>query len=171
MSLENSNWANRFGNKGVGALAAFMSTYNMVSQAVAFAAVDPATTGGGDCTINGVYIPALPVEDDADWSSILEADLVEGDAKGVHIPTSYSVYLAVFANEDGRLRIDLAGDIALDANVELKIPWFDPSEWCCIGIVLIDATNCTLGTTNINAMATVYDVIGPVLPHPDNLKI
>ena len=171
MSLEDSNWAVKFGNKGVGAFSAFMSTCNMVSQAVAFAAADPATTGGGDCTINGVYIPALTAEDDADWSSILTTDLVEGDAKGIVIPALYSVYLAVFADEDGRLKIDLASEIALDADVELKIPWFDPSVWCCIGIALVNGNATTLGTTNINAITTVYDVIGPVLPHPDNLKI
>lgn len=171
MSLDSNAWATKFGNKAVGSLAAFMTTYNMVSQQVAFAGVDPATSGGGDCTINGVYIPALTAEADANWDSTSVATSVEGNALGEVVPDLYSVYLAVFADADGRLKIDLAGEIALDAAVELKIPWFDPSEWCCIGIVLLDSAGTTLGTTNINGVIDVYNVIGPVLPHPSNLPI
>ena len=172
MSLEGNNWGDRFSDMSAKALTAFMSTYNMVSQAVAFAGIDPATTGTGDCTINGVYIQSLTVEDDADWDSTTSTDLVQGDALGTFIPDGYSVYIAIFANSLGRLRIDLASEIALDADVELKIPWFDPTTWCCIGLSLIDGDGSdTLGTHSIVSVDTVYQVIGPVLPHPDNLKI
>lgn len=170
-TMTDNNWGSRFGNKGLSAFAGFMSTYNMVSQAVAFADENCATTGGGDCTINGVYIPALTAEAATDWSETTAATSIEGDAKGVVIPNLHSAYIAIFADADGRLKIDMASDIALDADVELKINWFDPSEWCCIGVALIDSAGCTLGTTDINAIVTIYQVIGPVLPHPDNLTI
>jgi hypothetical protein len=152
-------------------LAAFLTTYNQASQALAITAVDPATTGTEKMVINGVPITCI-VEDDADWSSVLEADLVQGDAKGVVIPNLYSQWLIVYANAAGRLRIDLAGDMALDANVELKIPMYDPTVWCPIALLLVDSTGATLGTTDIGAsmIGTEYQVIGPVLPHPDNLK-
>lgn len=166
------NWGKFFNYKIMKELAGFLSTYNMETQAVAFAAADPATTGTKQCVINGVYIPALTAEADADWSSALAADLVQGDAKGTVLADGQSVYLAVFADATGRLRINLAGSVALDAAVACKIPDFDPSTWVCIAIVLVDAGGAvTLGTTDINAIATVYQVIGPVFPHPDNIDI
>ena len=172
MSLDSGNWAGLFNHRAMKDLAAYLTTYNMETQAVAFAAADPATTGTKQCVINGVYIPSLTAEDDADWSSILVADLVEGDAKGFVMANLYSQYLAVFANADGRLRIDLAGEYALDAAVELKVPHYDPTEWCCIAIVLVNAGGAvTLGTTNINAIITIYQVLGPVLPHPSNMDL
>jgi len=164
-----SNYASLFNHNAAEMLMAFANTYNIATQAVAFAAADPATTGTAMCYIDGVLIPSLTVEDDADWSSDTSTISVEGDAEGFVVPDTYSQYLAVFADADGRLRIDLAGDLALDADVECKIPMFDPSTYVCIAIVLIDGNGCTLGTTNINALATVYQVVGPVYPHPDNL--
>jgi hypothetical protein len=172
MSLEGNNWGDRFGQKGAAALAAFMSTYNMVDQALAFSnGADPVTTGTGDCTINGIYIPSLPAEASADWSDTSGADLVEGDARGLVIPTAYSQWFAVFAKANGMLMILQAGDKALDGNEELKIPWFDPTTWVCIALLHINSTGWTAGTTAVGTMETEYAVIGPVLPHPDNLKI
>lgn len=164
------SFATRFSSKAMKDLAGFLSTYNSVSQAVAFAAADPATTGTKPCTINGQLIPALTAEADADWSSALAADLVEGDAKGTVLANGQSVYLAVFANAAGRLRIDLASEVALDAAVELKMPDFDYTTWVCIAVALVDAGGAvTLGTTDINAITTVYQILGPVLPHADNV--
>lgn len=172
MSLDNGNWAGLFSHRAMKDLAAYLTTYNLDTQAVAFAAADPATTGTKQCMINGTFIPSLTAEADADWSSILEADLVEGDAKGFVMANLYSQYLAVFANADGRLRIDLAGEYALDAAVELKIPHFDPTEWCCIATVLVDAGGAvTLGTTDISGIVTITQVLGPILPHPDNMDM
>ena len=172
MSHEGNSWGDKFNDKAASSLAAFMSTYNVASQTVAFADENCATTGLQPCCINGVYIPILPVEDDADWSETTATTSIAGDAKGHILYDAYEVYLAIFANSLGRLRIDLAGENALDADVELKIPWFDPTTWCCIGIALINAAaTTTLGSTNLSALDTVYQVIGPVLPHPDNLKI
>jgi len=151
-------------------LAAYLNTYNQESQALAVAGVDPVTTGTKKMVIDGVPI-TCPAEDDADWSSVLAADLVQGDAKGVVVPTAYSQWPIVFADSDGRLRIDLAGDMALDAEVELKIPLYDPTVWCPIALMLVNSTGATLGTTDIGAsmIGTEYQIVGTVLPHPDNL--
>ena len=168
-TMTDNNWADRFGNKGLSALAGFMSTYNVATQAVAFANENCATTGGAACFINGVYIPALTAETATDWDSDTASTSIEGDAQGVYIPNLYSAYIAIFADADGRLKIDMAGDIALDDDVVCKVNWFDPSEWVCIGIALVDSAGCTLGTTDINGIVDIKQIIGPMLPHPDNL--
>jgi len=170
-TMTDNNWGERFGNKGLSALSGFLTTYNVATQAVAFADANCATTGGAACCINGVYIPALTAELATDWDSDTAATSIEGDAQGVYIPNLYSAYIAIFADADGRLKIDMAGEIALDADVTCKVNWFDPSEWCCIGIALVNSAGCTLGTTNINSIVTIYQIIGPMLPHPSNLSI
>lgn len=168
MSLESNNWANRFGNKGVGALAAYLSTYNMVDQAFTFTnAADAATTGTGDCTINGIYVPSLPASGVLDW----DAEEIGGDALGKIVPTAYSMWFAAFADVTGKLYIYKAGEMALDGNEVLKIPFFDPSVMVCIGLFNINSTGWTAGTTAVGTMETEYAVIGPVLPHPDNLGL
>jgi hypothetical protein len=173
MSLEGNAWGDKFGDKAAGALAAFMSTYNMVAQSASFDDENCQHAGGGDCTINGVYYPALTAEVTTDWSDTATTGTsVAGDALGTIVYDGYMVYLAVFANYLGRMRVDLASPVFLDADIELKIPWFDPTTWCCIAIGLMNAgSTITLGTTDINSETTMYQVIGPVLPHPDNLKI
>ena len=169
--ISDGNWSDRFGNKGLSALSGFLTTYNVATQAVAFADANCATTGGAACCINGVYIPALTAELATDWDSDTAATSIEGDAQGVYIPNLYSAYIAIFADADGRLKIDMASEIALNADVTCKINWFDPSEWCCIGVALITSTGATLGTTDISGMDTVYQITGPILPHPSNLSI
>ena len=173
-TMTDNNWGERFGNKGLSALAGFMSTYNMATQTFVFSTADPRTTGTAACFINGVYIPSLTVENNSDWSGTTAATSVEGDAKGVYVPNLHSCYFAVFADADGRLRVDQAGDILLDTaclTAGVKIPWFDPSEWCCIAIFLINSTGWTAGDTDVGEMETIYQVTGPVLPHPSNLSI
>jgi hypothetical protein len=63
--MQTSNWGDRFSHVAMKDLARFLTTYNMVSQTVAVDGVNVynvQTTGGGDCTINGVYIPALTAD-------------------------------------------------------------------------------------------------------------
>ena len=168
MSLEGNVWGDKFGNKGSAAFAAFMSTYNMVSQQLT-GDTDFSTVALQDCTINGVYIPILPASGAVTWAGGAE---IVGDAEGVVVPADYSIYLAIFANASGELRVDLAGiQFALDADVALKMPWFDPTVWCCIGISLIDGNATTLASDDLSGVDTISQVIGPVLPHPDNLTI
>ena len=169
-TYKDSTYASLFNHSSMMMLAAYLNTYNQESQALAVTGVDPATTGTKKMMIDGVPITCI-AEADADWSSVLAADLVQGDAKGVVIPNLYSVWLIVYANYLGRLRIDLAGGMALDADVELKIPLFDPTTWCPIALMLVNSTGATLGTTDIGAsmIGTEYQIVGPVLPHPDNL--
>ena len=59
-----NNWGDKFSHRAMMDLARFLTTYNMVSQTCAADANDwdLQTAGGGDCTINGVYIPALAAD-------------------------------------------------------------------------------------------------------------
>ena len=164
----------RFDKKALKQLAGYLTSYNMgTSQAVAFAAADPATTGTYPIMIDGVIIPALTAEADADWSDQdTAATIVAGDALATALENGYSVYMTIFARSTGLLRIDLAGTVALDAAVALKINQWDSSVWAPIAIALVDAAgSVTLGTTNINAITTVTNLLGSVLPHPDNLEL
>ena len=36
-TISDGNWSDRFGNKGLSALSGFLTTYNVATQAVAFA--------------------------------------------------------------------------------------------------------------------------------------
>jgi hypothetical protein len=63
--MATNNWGSKFSHVAMKQLASFLSTFNQVDQTIA---VDGAnvyniqSTGTGDCTINGVYIPSLPVD-------------------------------------------------------------------------------------------------------------
>ena len=57
-----------------------------------------------------------------------------------------------------------AGDIALDADVELVIPNFEPEVFVAIGTLLIDSAAFTLGTTSTAGVSTFAQLIGPVFP-------
>jgi hypothetical protein len=62
--MQDSNHGDKFSLLAAKEFARFMTTYNMVSQAVVehgSVTWDLKTTGTGDCTINGVYIPSLTV--------------------------------------------------------------------------------------------------------------
>ena len=151
-------------------LAGFLTSYNVASQVVAFADENPATTGTKMCAIDGVIIPSLTAEDDADWDHASTA--VSGDAAGRVAANLYSLWHAVFADEDGLLTINEASNYALDAAVVLKVPDFDYETLVCIGLAALDFTGAsTIGTTDNNGITTVYQVLGPIFPHPDNIDL
>ena len=63
--MQSSNWGDLFQYVGMKDLARFLTTFNMVSQQIAVDGVNVysiQSTGLQDCTINGVYIPALPAD-------------------------------------------------------------------------------------------------------------
>lgn len=170
-----SFWGKRFDKKAMKQLAGYLSSYNMgVSQALAFAAADPATTGTKPIMINGTYINALTVEDDADWSDADTAStLVAGDARGTALTNGKSVYCVCFARSTGLLRIDLSSSgVADDADATLKIPQWDASVWAPIATFDVNAGGAvTLGTTDISGIVTIVQQLSPLLPHPDNLDL
>jgi len=167
-----SFWGKKFDKKAMKQLAGYLTSYNMgVSQAVAFADENPSTTGTKQAMINGTIINSLPAEADADWSDEdTAATLVAGDARGTVLANGQSVYITVFARSTGLLRIDLAGSVALDASVALKVNVWDSSVWAPLATTLVDAGGAvTLGTTDINAIVTITQLLSPILPHPDNI--
>jgi len=166
-----SAWGKRFSQRAVKELAGYLSSCNLgVSQAGALASQDPTTTGTKPIMIDGVYIPALTVEDDADWSETTAATIVTGDMRGVTLATTYSQWIMLLARSTGLLQILAASAQVLDASIAtaIKIPKWDASTYAPITLFSINATTVVFGTTDVNAMDTPYQLLQPVLPHPDN---
>jgi len=166
-----SAWGKRFDKRAMKEMAGYLSCGNMgVSQAVAFAAADPATTGTKPMMLDG-HIQLCIAEADADWSDAdTAATVVEGDARGLVMADAYMQWIAVYARATGLLRIDLAGTYALDAAVVTEgviMPKWDSSVWAPIALVLVNAGGAvTLGTTDINAIVTIHQLLSPILPDP-----
>jgi hypothetical protein len=86
-------------------------------------------------------------------------------ASGDYIPSLSSRYYLALANHAAdSLTLVLAGDVALDADVELVIPNFDPEMFVAIGTLLINSAGFTLGTTSTSGVSTFAQLIGPVFP-------
>lgn len=166
-----STWGKRFDKRAMKELAGYLSCGNMgASQALAFAAADPATTGTKPIMING-HIQLCIAESDADWSdATTAATLVAGDARGTVMANGYSQWLACYARATGLLRIDLAGTYALDAAVVTEgviMPKWDSSVWAPIALFIVDAGGAvTLGTTDISGITTIHQLLSPILPDP-----
>lgn len=161
-------WGKRFTKKAAQDLAAYMTSYNMESQAVAIDGVNAEniqSTGTAPCMINGVFIPSLAADAELDIS----ADTV-GDAVGATVASGSSRYFLVLAKADGTLSVWLAGDAATDGSEVLKIPAFDPSTYCAVAILHVNSnTAFVLGTTALTGLDTYYQLTGPVFPHADNI--
>ena len=80
------------------------------------------------------------------------------------IPSLSSRYYLCLADIAGTLTLVKAGDVALDADVELRIPNFEPEVFVAIGHLLIDSAGFTLGTTSTAGVSTFTQIIGPVFP-------
>lgn len=91
------------------------------------------------------------------------------NAVGDVVPTLYSRYYVALVNSLGTLTLVKAGDVALDAAVTLEIPQFDPEVFCAIGTLLVDSAGYTCGTTALTGISTFAQLIGPVVPHPNQL--
>jgi hypothetical protein len=85
-------------------------------------------------------------------------------ASGDIIPSLSSRYYLCLATSDGVLTLVKAGPIALDADVELVIPNFEPEMFVAIGTLLINSAGFTLGTTSTSGVSTFAQLIGPVFP-------
>ena len=60
----------------------------------------------------------------------------------------------------------IAGDVALDAAVELSIPQFDPQLHVAVAIILLNSATApnVWGTTDDNGEVAITQLIGPVFP-------
>jgi len=168
-----SVWGKRFDKRAMKELAGYLSSRNLgVTQAGVYTTNDPVTTGTNPIMINGVYIPALTAEANADWSDADTAStIVTGDMRGVTLATTYSQWIMMLARSSGLLQVLSASAQVLDAAIAaaIKIPKWDASTYAPIALHSIDATTVTFGTTDIgSAMDTPYQLLGQVLPHPDN---
>jgi hypothetical protein len=85
-------------------------------------------------------------------------------ASGDYIPSLSSRYYLCLATSDGVLTLVKAGDVALDADVKLVIPNFEPEMFVAIGTLLINSAGFTLGTTSTASVSTFAQLIGPVFP-------
>jgi hypothetical protein len=85
-------------------------------------------------------------------------------ASGDIIPSLSSRYYLCLATSDGVLTLVKAGDVALDADVKLVIPNFEPEMFVAIGTLLINSAGFTLGTTSTAGVSTFAQLIGPVFP-------
>jgi hypothetical protein len=86
-------------------------------------------------------------------------------ASGDIIPNlSSRYYLALCNHTADSLTLVKAGDIALDADVELVIPNFEPEMFVAIGHLLINSAGFVLGTTSTASVSTFTQIIGPVFP-------
>lgn len=102
---------------------------------------------------------------DATWKTYWTRSTQTAEqASGDYIPTLYSRYYLCLAGTDGVITLVKAGDVALDADVELRIPNFEPEMFVAIGTLLIDSAGFTLGTTSTAGVSTFAQLIGPVYP-------
>jgi hypothetical protein len=103
--------------------------------------------------------------DDATWKTYwVRSTQTAEAASGDYIPSLSSRYYLCLATSDGILTLVKAGDIALDADVELVIPNFEPEMFVAIGTLLINSAGFTLGTTSTAGVSTFAQLIGPVFP-------
>ena len=81
-----------------------------------------------------------------------------------------SMYYLALCDSAGTLTLVEASDTGvLDADIEIKIPQFDPSVFVAIGLMLIDSAAFTLGTTSTAGIVTFTQLLGPVFPHSERI--
>lgn len=107
----------------------------------------------------------------ANWRTYwIESTNRAEQASGDVVASGDSMYYLALVNSAGTLTLVKASDSGvLDANIELKIPQFDPEVFVAIGTLLIDSAGFTLGTTSTAGVSTFAQILGPVFPHPDYL--
>jgi len=110
------------------------------------------------------------LRDDALWKTYWARSSQTAEAaSGDYIPNLYSRYYLCLATADGVLTLVKAGPIALDADVKLVIPNFEPDMFVAIGTLLINSAGFTLGTTSTAGVSTFAQLIGPVFPTGDGI--
>ena len=84
--------------------------------------------------------------------------------------TGYSRWFMVTVKNDGQATVWLAGDEALDGYEELKVPVYDPKEYCVVGFIHINASSeHTMGTTTLATVGTFFQHMGFCFPSEEDL--
>jgi hypothetical protein len=110
--------------------------------------------------------PGQPDHINATWRNYwTESTNRAEQASGDVVADTYSRYYLCLANSAGTITLVKAGDVALDADVELQIPHFDPAIFVAIGTLLVDSAGFTMGTTALTSIGTFAQLIGPVFPN------
>jgi hypothetical protein len=106
------------------------------------------------------------LREDAVWKTYWTRSTQTAEqASGDIIPSLSSRYYLCLANASGILTLVKAGDIALDADVEIRIPNFEPEMFVAIGTLLVNSAGHVLGTTSLAAaVGTFTQWIGPCYP-------
>jgi hypothetical protein len=105
------------------------------------------------------------LREDATWKTYwIRSTQTAEQASGDIIPSLSSRYYLCLANAAGILTMVKAGDVALDAAVELVIPNFEPEMFVAIGTLLINSAGFVLGDTSTSGVSTFAQLIGPVFP-------
>lgn len=170
--MQSSNWGDKFSHVAMKDLARFLSTYNMAGQTLA---VDGSnvyniqSAGGGDCTINGIYVPGLAAD-----AELLQA--TEGAAPGAIWTqrTSYDiddqVYMGTLATIDQKFYKCLKAHVAGAEGT----PAENPQLWEAIpnayGLsMVVDATCNVMVTAQADGtlgmwLASIVQGAGNVIP-------
>ena len=172
---EDTNWGKKFVTEAAQQLASYSATMNYESQAIAINsnAENIQSTGTKQCMINGVYIPVLAADAELDISADTTTITGMTNAVGISIADGYDQYFLILAKADGTLSMWKAGDAALLGTATIKVPAYDPETYVAVATALIvnnSGNALIVGTTALTGDITFYNVIGPLYPHPDNLK-
>jgi len=124
-----------------------------------------------DHTSSAANKPGQKDHADATWRTYwTESSNRAEQAAGNVVASGDSMYYVCLANSAGTITLVKGSDEGvLDADIELKIPQFDPEVFVAIGTLLIDSAGFTLGTTSTAGVSTFAQLIGPVFPHADRL--
>jgi hypothetical protein len=106
------------------------------------------------------------LREDALWKTYwVRSTQTAEQASGDIIPSLSSRYYLCLATAAGVITLVKAGPVALDADVKLVIPNFEPEMFVAIGTLLINSAGFTLGTTSTSGVSTFAQIIGPCYPN------
>ena len=101
------------------------------------------------------------------------------NAEGYSLANDFACMFMVTAESDGTLGVWIASTTASATTFvpDLVVPFFDPAVYCVIGFILNDNDNgsaaAVVGAASAGVLwltdGTIYQVIGPVFPHPNNM--
>jgi hypothetical protein len=118
-------------------------------------------------------MPGQPDHVNASWRTYwTESSNRAIQASGNVVASGDSMYYLCLATAAGVITLVKASDEGvLDADIELKIPVFDPAVYVALGTMLINSAGYTCGTTSTSGIVTFVQLYGPQFPHEDALAL